>query len=144
LFPPSIVVVATETLFILLADPTRAARSPAAAAGLDVLRDRVHRVASTGGLEKFERQAVELIHAAGTGVVLTLLACPAHDRDRRLADTLYNAVMQTVLTDAPTRNGQCNDCCYYPSRGPARADHLRAGRANRGSRVARSNATTVT
>jgi AcrR family transcriptional regulator len=93
---------ANPALFILLADPARAARSPAAAAELNVLRDRVHRVASVGRLQIPEWRAVELIHAAGTGVVLTLLACPPENRDRRLPDTLYNAVMRTVLTEAPT------------------------------------------
>jgi AcrR family transcriptional regulator len=93
---------ANPALFTLLVDPARAARSPAAAAGQDVLRDRVHRVATTGRLRVPEQRAVELIHAAGTGAVLTLLAQPAEDRDRRLADTLYHAVMRTVLTDTPT------------------------------------------
>lgn len=68
-----------------------------------MLRDRVHRVAATGRLRVPERRAVELIHAAGTGAVLTLLAQPAEARDRRLADTLYDAVMRSVLTDTPTQ-----------------------------------------
>lgn len=94
---------ANPALFSMLADPARAARSPAVAAGQDVLRDRVHRVATTGRLRVPERRAVELIHAAGTGAVLTLLARPAEDRNRRLADTFYDAVMRTVLTDTPTQ-----------------------------------------
>jgi AcrR family transcriptional regulator len=92
---------ANPSLFTLVADPERAARSPVAAAGLDVLRSRVHRVAAAGRLRVPERRAVDLIHAAGTGAVLTLLAAPVQDRDLKLAETLYDAVMQTVLTDAP-------------------------------------------
>ena len=61
----------------------------------------MHHVATTGRLRVAERRAVELIHAAGTGAVLTLLARPAEERDRRLADTLYEAVMHSVLTDTP-------------------------------------------
>lgn len=92
---------ANPALFALLTDPARAGQSPAAAAGQDVLRARVHRVAAAGRLRVSERRAVELIHAAGTGAVLTLLAHPVEGRDRRLADTLYDAVARTVLTDAP-------------------------------------------
>jgi AcrR family transcriptional regulator len=93
---------ANPSLFALVTDPGRAARSPVAAAGIDVLRTRVHRIAAIGRLRVPERRAVDLIHAAGTGAVLTLLATRDEDRDPTLADTLYDAVMRAVLTDAPT------------------------------------------
>jgi AcrR family transcriptional regulator len=92
---------ANPALFGLLTDPTRGARSPAAAAGLEVLRARVHRVAAAGRLRVPERRAVELIHAAGTGAVLALLATPPEHRDVDLPDAMYEAVMRSVLTDAP-------------------------------------------
>lgn len=92
---------ANPALFGLLTDPARGTRSPAAAAGLEVLRARVHRVAATGRLRVPERRAVELIHAAGTGAVLTLLALPPADRDLGLADAMYEAVLRAILTDAP-------------------------------------------
>ncbi|MCT9934601.1 TetR/AcrR family transcriptional regulator [Planotetraspora sp. A-T 1434] len=93
---------ANAALFGLLADPSRAARSPAAAAGLEVLRARVHRVAAIGRLRVPERRAVELIHAAGAGAVLTLLSTPPEHRDLDLADAMYEAVMRSILTDVPT------------------------------------------
>jgi AcrR family transcriptional regulator len=92
---------ANPALFGLLTDPSRGARSPAAAAGLEVLRARVHRVAATGRLRVPEGRAVELIHAAGTGAVLTLLATPPEHRDLGLADAMYEAVMRSILTDVP-------------------------------------------
>jgi AcrR family transcriptional regulator len=92
---------ANAALFGLLIDPGRGARSPANAAGLEVLRARVHRVAAIGRLRVTERRAVELIHAAGTGAVLTLLSTPPEDRDLDLADAMYEAVMRSILTDAP-------------------------------------------
>lgn len=92
---------ANAALFGLLTDPGRGAGSPAAAAGLQVLRARVHRVAAAGRLRVTERRAVELIHAAGTGAVLTLLSMPPEDRDPGLADAMYDAVMQSILTDVP-------------------------------------------
>jgi hypothetical protein len=88
-------------LVTLLADPQRGARSPAAAAGLLILERRVHRIAAAGRLKVSERRAVEMIHAAGTGVILTLLAMPAEDRDLGLADSVYAAVKQAILTDSP-------------------------------------------
>ncbi|PSL00375.1 TetR family transcriptional regulator [Haloactinopolyspora alba] len=92
---------ANEALFGLLVDPQRGTRSTAAAAGMQVLGARVRRVAAAGRLRVTERRAVELIHAAGTGAVLTLLSVPAQDRDLGVADAMYDAVMQQILTDAP-------------------------------------------
>jgi AcrR family transcriptional regulator len=92
---------ANAALFGLLTDPARGARSPAGAAGLDILRARVHRVAAAGRLRVSERRAVELIRAAGTGAVLALLTVPPQDRDPGLADAMYDAVTRSILTDAP-------------------------------------------
>ncbi|GAA3000426.1 TetR/AcrR family transcriptional regulator [Streptosporangium longisporum] len=92
---------ANAALFGLLTDPGRGARSPAAAAGLEVLRGRVRRVAAIGRLRVPERRAVELIHAAGTGAVLTLLATPPEHRDLSLADAMYEAMTRSILTDVP-------------------------------------------
>ncbi|MCU1648363.1 MAG: TetR family transcription regulator [Nocardia sp.] len=93
---------ANAALFALLTDPGRSDGTSAASnAGMAVLRTRVHRVAVAGRLRVPERRAVELIHAAGTGAVLALLSLPSHDRDLDLADAMFDAVMQAILTDAP-------------------------------------------
>lgn len=92
---------ANPSLVSLLTTPGRGPQSPAAAAGLDVLRGRVHRVAVAGRLWVSEPRAVQLIHAAGTGIVLTLLAMPPEERDLGLADAMYDAVSRAILTDAP-------------------------------------------
>jgi len=39
--------------------------------------------------------------AASTGTVFTLLSMAPQDRDPALADAMYDAVMRTILTDAP-------------------------------------------
>ena len=97
---------ANPALFALLHDPQRAATSPASAAGLDVLRARVHRVAAAGRLRVSEQRAVDILHAAGTGTVLTLLTTPAHRRDPDLADAMWVAASQTVIDEAaPTGPG---------------------------------------
>ena len=78
----------------------------AAAAGAGVLEARVHRVAVAGRLRVTERRAIELIQAAGTGVVFTLIDQPEEERnDTRgdtLTDTAWEAVCATILTDANT------------------------------------------
>lgn len=67
-------------------------------AGADVLRQRVTRVARAGRLRVSEQRAVDLIHAAGTGVVFTLIDQPADTRDESLADLAWEGVCATILT----------------------------------------------
>jgi len=92
---------ANPALFRLLSDPDRMLPSPAARAGRQVLESRVRRVALTGRLRVSERRAVALIQAAGTGTIHTLLATPADQRDAGLAESMYDAVLREILTDAP-------------------------------------------
>ncbi|MET9255465.1 TetR/AcrR family transcriptional regulator [Streptomyces sp. NPDC003717] len=92
---------ANPAAFLLTADPVRAGKTPALARGMEVLRERVRRVAAAGRLAVAEQRAVDLIHAAGTGALHTLLALPPERRDPGLADALFDAVARSVLTDAP-------------------------------------------
>ncbi|GAA2015773.1 TetR/AcrR family transcriptional regulator [Nakamurella flavida] len=92
---------ANPAIFRLLADSGRTAPSPAAALGMQVLASRVHRVAVAGRLRVGEHRAVELIHAAGLGVVQTLLAAPPADRDPGLAPAMLDAVLARILDEAP-------------------------------------------
>ncbi|UOX92057.1 TetR/AcrR family transcriptional regulator [Amycolatopsis sp. FBCC-B4732] len=91
---------ANAALFGLLVVPGRV--SPAAEAGLAVLRGRIRRVAEAGRLRVPEPRAVDLVHAAGTGTVLALLAAPPTGRDPGLADAMWEAVAHRILTDVPT------------------------------------------
>lgn len=94
---------ANPTLFALLVAPERGAHSPAAQAGAAILRARIHRVATTGKLRVSERKALDLMRAAGTGTVLTLLATPPATRNLGLADAMYEAVLGQILS-APSRS----------------------------------------
>ena len=96
---------ANPALFTLLNAPGRRALSPATAAGIEILRARVHRVAVAGRLRVSERRAVDLIHAAGTGAVISLVSTPPDERDMRLAETMYNAVSREILADASAVSG---------------------------------------
>jgi AcrR family transcriptional regulator len=69
------------------------------AAGAEVLRTRVRRVAEAGRLRVSERRAVDLITSAGTGVVFTLIDQPVDERDPGLAATAWAAVCAAILVE---------------------------------------------
>lgn len=92
---------ANPDLFALLSEPGRIERSPATAAGVKVLEARVARVAAAGLLRVSEPRAVGMIHAAGNGVVLALLAAPEEKRDAGLADAMIESVLGGILAAGP-------------------------------------------
>ncbi len=73
---------------------------PALAAGVEVLARRVRRVAEAGRLRVTEERAAQLIHAAGSGTTLALIATPEEHRDPALSDTAREAVIAAITTDA--------------------------------------------
>lgn len=81
-------------------DPSRSAR-PAAVAGLEILAERVRRVAEAGRLRVPQERAVQLLHAAGNGTVLALLAMPVQRRDPGLSELAREAVIAAITVDAP-------------------------------------------
>ena len=94
---------ANPELFQLMHAALRTPEGRAAAAtGVGVLRARVHLVAEAGRLRVTERRAVELVQAAGTGVVFTLIGQAPDERDDTLADTAWESVCATILTDPST------------------------------------------
>ncbi|WP_458094047.1 TetR/AcrR family transcriptional regulator [Roseomonas sp. WA12] len=89
------------SVFALMCMPRSDGLSPAAAAGLDVLHARIHRIALTGRLRVTEERAVALLHAVGTGTVLTLLGTlPA--KQVGLSDAAFESVLAAIL-DQPVR-----------------------------------------
>jgi AcrR family transcriptional regulator len=93
---------ANPEVYALLDARRRREPSPATAAGIDVLRMRVRRLATAGLLRVDEQRALMMIHAAGTGTVLALLGLPAESRDLGLSDAMCEAVLAGILTTAPT------------------------------------------
>jgi len=85
-------------LYALMSDPARGQGSPAVRAGVALLEERVHRVALAGCLRVAEPLAVELIHAAATGALLSTIRRPAAERDRALVDAMRDAVLERILT----------------------------------------------
>lgn len=96
--------IANPTIFRLLSDPERVVDSPAARSGRRILEARIHRVALTGLLRVSEALAVDLVQAAGTGTIQTLLSSAPQRRDPALADAMYEAVLRQILATAPERS----------------------------------------
>ena len=92
---------ANPELYALLHAPGRNAASPATAAGIEVLRARVRRLAAAGLLRVGEHRALSMIHAAGTGTILALLAMPPEARDPGLSDAMFDTMLGGILTTSP-------------------------------------------
>jgi AcrR family transcriptional regulator len=91
---------ANPQLFRLMYTTLRTADGQSAeSAGVAVLHERVRRVAAAGRLRVAEKRAVDLIHAAGTGVTFTLIDQPESERDEALADTAWEALCARILAD---------------------------------------------
>ncbi len=90
-------------LYVLMYGDPRPGRTPAViASSRQVLAEHVHRVAAAGCLRVPEEQAAELIHAAGSGTVFSLLATEQDRRDPHLSELAREAVIAAVATTEPT------------------------------------------
>lgn len=93
--------VANPALYTLMyGEPRPDASPPAAAAAAAVLALHIRRIAQAGRLRVSEDHAAHLVHAAGCGTTLTLIAMPADRRDSALSHTAREAVIATITTDA--------------------------------------------
>ena len=81
---------------IISGDPHARGDSLAVAAGLEVLRKRVRRLALTGRLKVSETRAVALLQAMGNGTVLTLLSQPESARDPEFPAVAREAVISAI------------------------------------------------
>ncbi len=95
---------ANPAIFAILAgDPQSKEASPSARAGRETLRRRMRRVASAGLLKTSEDRATDLWHAAGIGVVFTLLAQPEAARDLELSTFTRETILAAVADVAKPR-----------------------------------------
>ena len=85
----------------MYARPRATGYSPAARAAFAELAALVRRIAAVGRLRVAEDRAVGLVHAAGSGSALSLIAVPPEKRDHGLADAAREAVLAAITTDAP-------------------------------------------
>jgi hypothetical protein len=68
--------------------------------GVALLQGLVARIAEAGRLRVDVAHATNLIHAAGTGVTLTLAAAPPEERDPRLSETMREAILTAITVPA--------------------------------------------
>jgi len=86
---------------LMYGEPRPGVSPPAAAAAAEVLAGHIRRIAEAGRLRVTEERAAHLVHAAGCGTTLTLIAMPEGERDPALCDTAREAVIAAITTDAP-------------------------------------------
>ena len=93
---------ANPSLYALIAnDPPSDAASLAAIAGFNILANHIHRIAEVGRLRVSEERAAHLVHAAGSGTTLALIAMPECRRDLALSNLAREAVIAAITTQAP-------------------------------------------
>jgi hypothetical protein len=66
-----------------------------------VLTKHIRRIAEAGRLRVPEDRAATLVHAAGCGTTLTLIATPEDRRAPELSPTAREAIIAAITTDAP-------------------------------------------
>ena len=77
------------------------AEPTAAQEGARILGGLMRRVAEAGRLRVGVERAAAMIQAAGTGVVLSLIATEPEDRDPALSEATREAVLAAITTDGP-------------------------------------------
>jgi len=94
---------ANPALYALMYGDPRpgASPAPAALAAAEVLAGHIRRIAEAGRLRVSEERAAQLVHAAGCGTTLTLIARPENGRDPALSEMAREAVIAAITTDAP-------------------------------------------
>lgn len=91
---------ANPALYTLMYGNPRAGTRPAAALEAeDILRGLVQRVAEAGRLRVSVEGAAGMIHAAGVGIVLSLIAAEPEDRDPELSEATREAILAAVTTE---------------------------------------------
>lgn len=86
---------------LMYGHPRPGAPSPAAVASFEVLAAHVRRIAEVGRLRVPESRAAAMLHAAGSGVTLSLIATAPERRDLTLSHTTREAVITAISTEEP-------------------------------------------
>jgi AcrR family transcriptional regulator len=84
---------------LMYGEPRPGAYPPAAVAAGELLASQIHRIAAAGRLRVDEQRAAHLVHAAGRGTTLALIALPEDRRDPALSDMARDAVIAAITTD---------------------------------------------
>jgi AcrR family transcriptional regulator len=85
---------------LMYSEPRPGESSPAAVAAAEVLAVQIRRIAEAGRLRVGEELAAQLVHAAGSGTTLALIALPEDRRDPALSRLAREALIAAITTDA--------------------------------------------
>ena len=103
---------ANPTFYALMyGDPRPGAELTAAKEAAEILHGLVSRVAEAGRLRVEVQRAARMIHAAGSGVTLTLIGTEPGERDPALSEATREAVLAAVTTDGPDEEATGGDDC---------------------------------
>jgi AcrR family transcriptional regulator len=91
-----------DVFALLYSAPSVAAFRPVIYEGVALLRGLVARIAEAGRLRVDVAHATRLLHAAGTGLAITLAATPPEERDPRLSETMREAILTAITVPAST------------------------------------------
>jgi AcrR family transcriptional regulator len=98
--------VSNPDLYALMYGSPRADRPfQAAVRATELLHALVERIAAAGRLRLDVDAAAEMLHAAGTGVTLTLIATPPEQRDPGLSERTREAILAAVTVEPRKRVG---------------------------------------
>lgn len=84
---------------LIYGDARPGVESPAARQASAVLAKRIKRIAEAGRLRVSEDRAAHLVHAAGCGMVFTLISLPPEERDPALSVMARESAIAAVTTD---------------------------------------------
>jgi AcrR family transcriptional regulator len=97
--------VTNPALYLLMyGEPTRS--TVVIRIGLEHLMDRIRHIAAAGLLRVEERLAVQIVHAAASGAILTWLSVPEPQRDPALLVALRESMVTTVTAREPAIHEQ--------------------------------------
>lgn len=85
---------------VMHGEPGSGSAQPAVEAGIEVLRRRIRAIARAGRLRVSEERALQLVHAMGTGTILTLLGQPEDARDPGLSSAAREAMVAAITGEA--------------------------------------------
>ena len=115
-----------DVFALLYSGPSVAAFRPVIDEGVALLRDLVARIAEAGRLRVDVAHATGLLHAAGTGLSITLAATPPEERDPRLAETMREALLAGITVHSAEAPDEATGAAPAAERVAVHAVALRA------------------
>ncbi|AXK31856.1 TetR/AcrR family transcriptional regulator [Streptomyces armeniacus] len=91
---------------LVYGNPRTGAEPEGAEQAARILAGLVHRIALAGRLSVPEERAARVVHAAGRGTTLTLIATPPADRDMVAARITREAVIHAITSPAAAEDGR--------------------------------------